>query len=151
MPGASPSLAHPVRYRLSSGARKQLLGDFAAAGGGALEVVSGGNGAQHSETCAVLALQFGLAGSIGSDFHNPQLAWNPLGRLAKLPDCIVPVWRGSIYKHKSSDLSERRRKATSIRTCSRTSSGCGSCASSIATSMTSFPAYPWTSRSMSCR
>jgi predicted metal-dependent phosphoesterase TrpH len=94
--GGVATLAHPARYTLSSGARKRLLGDFAAAGGTALEVVSGGNGAQHSETCAVLALQFGFAGSIGSDFHNPQLAWNPLGRLAKLPDCIVPVWRGHL-------------------------------------------------------
>jgi predicted metal-dependent phosphoesterase TrpH len=94
--GGVATLAHPARYSLSSGARKRLLGDFAAAGGTALEVVTGGNGAQHSETCAVLALQFGFAGSIGSDFHNPQQAWNPLGRLAKLPDCIVPVWRGHL-------------------------------------------------------
>ncbi len=94
--GGVATLAHPTRYTLSSGARKQLLGDFAAAGGSALEVVSGGNGAQHSETCAVLAAQFGFSGSVGSDFHNPQLTWNPLGRLAKLPDCIVPVWRGHL-------------------------------------------------------
>jgi 3',5'-nucleoside bisphosphate phosphatase len=94
--GGVATLAHPARYTLSSGARKQLLTAFAAAGGTALEVVTGGNGAQHSETCAVLAVQFGLSGSIGSDFHNPQLTWNPLGRLAKLPDCIVPVWRGHL-------------------------------------------------------
>ncbi len=94
--GGVAALAHPARYTLSSGARRQLLTDFAAAGGTALEVVTGGNGAQHSETCAVLAVQFGLSGSIGSDFHNPQLTWNPLGRLAKLPDCIVPVWRGHL-------------------------------------------------------
>jgi 3',5'-nucleoside bisphosphate phosphatase len=94
--GGVATLAHPTRYTLSSGARKRLLGDFAAAGGAALEVVTGGNGAQHSETCAVLAAQFGLCGSIGSDFHHPQLTWNPLGRLAKLPDCVVPVWRGHL-------------------------------------------------------
>jgi 3',5'-nucleoside bisphosphate phosphatase len=91
--GGVASLAHPIRYALSAGARRQLLTDFAAGGGGALEVVSGGNGAQHAETCATLAVKFGLLGSIGSDFHNPQLAWNPLGRLAKLPDRVVPVWR----------------------------------------------------------
>jgi predicted metal-dependent phosphoesterase TrpH len=94
--GGIASLAHPIRYALSAGARRQLLADFAAAGGGALEVVTGGNGAQHSEACAALAVKFGLMGSIGSDFHNPQLAWNPLGRLAKLPDCVVPVWRGHL-------------------------------------------------------
>jgi 3',5'-nucleoside bisphosphate phosphatase len=56
--------------------------------------VTGGNGAQHSQTCAMLAVKFGLKGSVGSDFHSPQLTWNPLGRLAKLPDGIEPVWRG---------------------------------------------------------
>jgi predicted metal-dependent phosphoesterase TrpH len=94
--GGIASLAHPIRYALSAGARRQLLADFAAAGGGALEVVTGGNGAQHSEACAALAVKFGLKGSLGSDFHNPQLAWNPLGRLAKLPDYVVPVWRGHL-------------------------------------------------------
>ncbi len=44
----------------------------------------------------MLAVKFGLAGSIGSDFHSPQLTWNPLGRLAKLPDCVVPVWRNHL-------------------------------------------------------
>jgi predicted metal-dependent phosphoesterase TrpH len=91
--GGVASLAHPARYTLSGGARRQLLADFVAAGGGALEVVAGGNGAQHVEASAVLAVQFGLLGSIGSDFHNPQQIWNPLGRSLKLPDCVVPVWR----------------------------------------------------------
>ena len=45
--GGVASLAHPARYALSAGARRQLLADFAAAGGAALEVVTGGNGAQH--------------------------------------------------------------------------------------------------------
>jgi predicted metal-dependent phosphoesterase TrpH len=91
--GGVASLAHPARYSLSSGARRQLLTEFAAAGGTALEVVTGGNGAPHVEASAMLAVKFGLTGSVGSDFHNPQHTWNPLGRLAKLPDCVVPVWR----------------------------------------------------------
>jgi len=91
--GGIASLAHPTRYALSSGARRRLLADFAAAGGRALEVVTGGNAAHHVETCAALAIEFGLDGSIGSDFHGPQLPWNPLGRLAKLPAGVVPAWR----------------------------------------------------------
>jgi predicted metal-dependent phosphoesterase TrpH len=91
--GGVASLAHPARYSLSAGARRQLLTDFRAAGGGALEVVTGANGAHHVEASAMLAVKFGLTGSIGSDFHNPQQIWNPLGRLAKLPDCVIPVWR----------------------------------------------------------
>jgi predicted metal-dependent phosphoesterase TrpH len=91
--GGVASLAHPARYPLSAGARRQLLGDFAAAGGTALEVVTGGNAAHQIDSCAAWAVSFGLRGSIGSDFHHPQLSWNPLGRLAKLPDCVTPVWR----------------------------------------------------------
>lgn len=91
--GGVASLAHPARYALSAGARRQLLGDYAAAGGTALEVVTGGNAAHQIDSCAAWAVTFGLRGSIGSDFHHPQLSWNPLGRLAKLPDCVTPVWR----------------------------------------------------------
>ncbi len=92
--GGVAVLAHPGRYPLSGGARQRLLTDFAAAGGTALEIMSGGNGAQHVEASTALAVKYGLAGSVGSDFHSPQFAWNPLGRSLKLPDCITPVWRG---------------------------------------------------------
>jgi 3',5'-nucleoside bisphosphate phosphatase len=91
--GGVACLAHPARYSLSAGARRRLLTDFVAGGGTALEVVTGGNGAQHVEASAMLAVKFGLAGSVGSDFHNPQQTWNPLGPSLKLPDCVVPVWR----------------------------------------------------------
>jgi predicted metal-dependent phosphoesterase TrpH len=94
--GGTASLAHPARYALSASARRQLLQDFAAAGGAALEVITGANGAAHVESSAALAVRYGLQGSIGSDFHDPRHIWNPLGRLAKLPDCVVPVWRQRI-------------------------------------------------------
>jgi predicted metal-dependent phosphoesterase TrpH len=91
--GGSASLAHPARYAISAGARRQLLTDFQAAGGVAIEVVTGGNGGQHVDACAALAMRFGFKGSIGSDFHRPEVPWNTLGRLAKLPDGVIPVWR----------------------------------------------------------
>jgi predicted metal-dependent phosphoesterase TrpH len=94
--GGVASMAHPARYALSAGARRQMLTDFVSAGGAALEVVTGGNGAQHVEAVAALAVKYGLMGSVGSDFHDPQLAWNPLGRSLKLPDCVTPVWRSYI-------------------------------------------------------
>ena len=90
--GGVASLAHPTRYALSAGARRRLLSDFTAAGGTCLEVVTGANGVQHADGCAALALNHGLLGSVGSDFHS-QAAWNPLGRSLKLPDCVTPVWR----------------------------------------------------------
>ena len=91
--GGVACLAHPARYALSSGARRRLLTEFTAAGGSALEVVTGANGAPHVEASTTLALTFGLTGSVGSDFHGPQQTWNPLGRSLKLSDRIVPVWR----------------------------------------------------------
>jgi len=98
--GGVAVLAHPARYSLSAGARRRLLTDFAAAGGAALEVVSGGNGAEHVDALTVLAVKYGFMGSVGSDFHDPQLTWNPLGRSLKLPACVTPVWRN----HMKSDL-----------------------------------------------
>ncbi len=94
--GGDACMAHPARYKLSSGARRRLVSDFAAAGGSALEILTGANGAQHAAANAALAMRFGLSGSQGSDFHDPQLTWNPLGRLAKLPDGVDPLWRHRI-------------------------------------------------------
>jgi 3',5'-nucleoside bisphosphate phosphatase len=94
--GGVAVLAHPSRYALSGGARQRLIEHFKAAGGAGLEVVSGGNGAHHREGCAALAKKYDLQGSVGSDFHSPLFAWNPLGRSLKLPDFITPVWHGRL-------------------------------------------------------
>ena len=40
----------------------------------------------------LLARKHALGGSAGSDFHEPGLPWRPLGRFAKLPDGIEPLW-----------------------------------------------------------
>lgn len=90
--GGAPVLAHPLRYTLSSGQRRRLAQEFKAAGGAALEVVVGGHAAAQVEAATGLALRAGLAGSIGSDFHDPAFPWNLPGRLAKLPEAVVPVW-----------------------------------------------------------
>ena len=88
----APVLAHPLRYTLSSGQRRRLTQEFKAAGGAALEVVVGGHAAAQVEAATGLALRAGLAGSIGSDFHDPAFPWNLPGRLAKLPEAVAPVW-----------------------------------------------------------
>lgn len=93
--GGRAVLAHPCRYRLSGGARRALIAEFSAAGGGALEIVSGPTGAAQALELATLALRHGLAGSVGSDFHGFDRTWNPLGRLAKLPGSITPIWHGA--------------------------------------------------------
>ena len=90
--GGVAVLAHPLRYTLSAGARRQLLQEFRDAGGHGMEVVCGG-ARGHIEPLATLAARFGLAASAGSDFHDPEIPWNPPGRLAKLPHSVRPVWR----------------------------------------------------------
>ena len=90
--GGTAVLAHPLRYTLSAGQRRQLVNAFRSAGGTALEVVTGGAAPHQIETALGLALRAGLEGSIGSDCHDPALPWHRPDRLAKLPEAVVPVW-----------------------------------------------------------
>ena len=84
-------LAHPHRYRLSGGALRQLATDFAAAGGAALEIDMAGMSPGDRDRIASLARRQGLAGSAGSDFHDPAVPWTPPGRFAQLAEGIAPV------------------------------------------------------------
>ena len=90
--GGVAVLAHPMRYTLSAGARRLLVTAFRDSGGTAIEIVCG-RALAHIAPLAALAARFGLAGSVGSDFHDPRIPWNPPGRLAKLPAGIEPVWQ----------------------------------------------------------
>jgi predicted metal-dependent phosphoesterase TrpH len=90
--GGVAVLAHPLRYTLSAGQRRQLAREFRAAGGTALEVVTGGAAPAQIEAALGLALRAGLEGSVGSDCHDPALPWHRPDRLAKLPQAVAPVW-----------------------------------------------------------
>jgi predicted metal-dependent phosphoesterase TrpH len=90
--GGKAVIAHPMRYPLSAGARREMCIEFGAAGGSGVEVVTGGGGLRDRELAISLAVRTGLEGSVGSDFHDPAVPWNPPGRLAKLPASIRPVW-----------------------------------------------------------
>ncbi|MCU0761345.1 MAG: PHP domain-containing protein [Steroidobacteraceae bacterium] len=89
--GAQVVLAHPHRYRLSGGALRGLVEEFAALGGHALEVSLGNMGRADLDRLATLARRAGLAASCGSDFHDPAMTWNTPGRFAKLPADLEPV------------------------------------------------------------
>ena len=65
--------------------------EFKAAGGAGIEVSLAGMAPGDADRAAALARRFDLAGSIGSDFHEPELPWRPLGRFAKLPDRVTPI------------------------------------------------------------
>lgn len=89
--GGLAVLAHPARYPLRPSALDALAGEFKALGGSALEVSLPGIAPAAADRVAALARRHGLAGSIGSDFHEPDLPWRPLGRFAKLPDRIESI------------------------------------------------------------
>ncbi|MEQ1529220.1 MAG: PHP domain-containing protein [Methylococcales bacterium] len=90
--GGVAVLAHPLRYKLTSAWMKRLLTAFKAAGGRGIEVVTGRNNPDEIRLVADYAQRFELAGSVGSDFHNPNNQWLELGRLGALPANIQPVW-----------------------------------------------------------
>jgi predicted metal-dependent phosphoesterase TrpH len=90
--GGKAVIAHPMRYPLSAGARREMCAEFAAAGGRGIEVVTGGGSPRDREQAVSLAVRCRLEGSVGSDFHDPAVPWNPPGRLAKLPGSIRPIW-----------------------------------------------------------
>jgi 3',5'-nucleoside bisphosphate phosphatase len=89
--GGIPVLAHPHRYRMSHGVLRELVAEFKDAGGLGLEISLPGMAAGDADRAASLARRFELGGSVGSDFHEPDLPWRPLGRFAKLPDLITPI------------------------------------------------------------
>jgi 3',5'-nucleoside bisphosphate phosphatase len=90
--GGSAVIAHPEKYQLTRTRLRELVADFRAAGGAALEVVSGRQPAHESHLLAKLCAETGLAASTGSDFHQPDQFWAELGSQPALPDGCVPVW-----------------------------------------------------------
>jgi predicted metal-dependent phosphoesterase TrpH len=89
--GGVAVLAHPHRYRISHGVLRELVAEFKSAGGAGIEVSLAGMSPSDAERAATLARRFALAGSVGSDFHEPDLPWRPVGRFAKLPDGVTPI------------------------------------------------------------
>jgi predicted metal-dependent phosphoesterase TrpH len=89
--GGIAVLAHPHRYPLKAVHLEALVAEFKATGGAAIEVSLAGMSPAAADRAATLARRHALAGSIGSDFHEPDLSWRPLGRFAKLADRIEPI------------------------------------------------------------
>jgi predicted metal-dependent phosphoesterase TrpH len=105
--GGRAVLAHPARYRLSGGKLRKLLGEFSECGGAGIEVVCGSHNADNVRHFAALAQEFRLLASLGSDYHGPDAGagtWGGLGRLAPLPEGLVPVWEAWEPKASSSKL-----------------------------------------------
>lgn len=90
--GAWISLAHPWQYEFTRSKRRRLVIEFAHAGGHALEVVNGMQPLEQVGGLSILAREFGLMASVGSDFHAPG-DWSELGMYRTLPDDLQPLWR----------------------------------------------------------
>ena len=89
--GGRAVLAHPHRYRFSAGQLRELTAAFVQHGGAALEASMAGMSPNDAERIASLCRRFGLHASMGSDFHDPVVPWNPLGRWLKLAAGLRPV------------------------------------------------------------
>lgn len=97
------SLAHPWQYDFTRSKRRRLVADFIAAGGQALEVVNGLQPAEQVGGLAILAREFGLLASVGSDFHAPG-DWSELGMYRPLPEDLPPLWERFSHVHNHSAL-----------------------------------------------
>jgi predicted metal-dependent phosphoesterase TrpH len=90
--GGIAVLAHPLQYRFTAMKLKRLVIDFRAAGGQALELVSGRQSSQATDRLGRLASETGLHVSVGSDFHRPSEYGPELGvEVAGLGD-LPGVW-----------------------------------------------------------
>jgi predicted metal-dependent phosphoesterase TrpH len=85
------SLAHPCQYNFTRSKRRRLVMDFVRAGGHALEVANGPQVDSQIGTLAIMAREFGLLASAGSDFHGPH-PWSELGRYRPLPADLPQLW-----------------------------------------------------------
>lgn len=85
-------LAHPLTYKFSHMKLSECLDDFIAAGGQAMEVVSGRQQDWQTRDLARLSVKKNLLASVGSDFHTANNEWSDLGRFPALPKDCTPVW-----------------------------------------------------------
>lgn len=98
--GGVAVLAHPAKYELTRTKMCALIDSFVAAGGDALEVISGLQPAALTEDLLRIANARSLHASCGSDFHVPDQAWQELGSFGKLPAQAKPVWELLGFKPK---------------------------------------------------
>src|SRR5690606_331214 len=88
---ASISLAHLYHYNFTRTKRRRLVQDFVNAGGHAIEVVNGMQPAEQVGTLSILAREFNLKVTAGSDFHLPR-QWSELGKYRAIPDDLTPLF-----------------------------------------------------------
>lgn len=91
--GGIAVVAHPGRYDFDDLELDVFLSEFKRFGGTAIEVVTGSHTVEEYSRFAIVANNYGLLASRGSDFHAPGESSTELGALPALPSTVVPVWR----------------------------------------------------------
>jgi len=90
--GGTAVLAHPGRYDLKPMMREEMLKQFKALGGAAIEVVTGSHRPEQYALWQREALEHGFLASRGADYHGPGESPCEPGRLAPLHGSLTPVW-----------------------------------------------------------
>ena len=90
--GGVAVLAHPGRYKLTRTEMRAFLAAFKDGGGGGIEVITSSHSTEQYLEYAILAREFGLLASRGSDFHGPGESRIDLGKLPNLAADLKPVW-----------------------------------------------------------
>jgi hypothetical protein len=90
--GGVAVLAHPGRYDLKPMMREELLKQFKALGGAAIEVVTGSHRPEMYALWQREALEHGFMASRGADYHGPGESPCEPGRLPALHPSLTPVW-----------------------------------------------------------
>jgi predicted metal-dependent phosphoesterase TrpH len=90
--GGTAVLAHPGRYDLKPMMRHEMLKEFKAFGGTAIEVVTGSHRPEQYAMWQRVALEHGFLASRGADYHGPGESPCEPGRLPALHASLTPVW-----------------------------------------------------------
>ena len=83
--GGLPVVAHPHRYDLTWTKTREMLDDFCAAGGQAIEIACVGLNPEKRKFLSNQAQERNLYASGGSDFHSPNTPWLKLGTYPEWP------------------------------------------------------------------
>ncbi len=90
--GGVAVVAHPLKYRMTRMKLRRLVVDFKAAGGEAIEVVTGRQTRDQTGGMRRLASEYSLEASVGSDFHRDTSWGAGLGVETPCLDGIRGVW-----------------------------------------------------------
>ncbi len=91
--GGVAVLAHPGRYKVGDHAGLlAMLGDFKAAGGDGIEVLTSSHSPAQFAEFAMYCRQFDFLASVGSDFHSPTESSVDFGDLPLLSPSLKPIW-----------------------------------------------------------